>query len=373
MTLEKSEVKALRKWGDDLNQFIINVALALQEQITVNALLLQRHAVGEELDQIPLEDVRQEAKKISERAWTKTKQSVRPENLREIFQQAVNKTKTDSADGDESQESRQESSGSRTLCAGPIAISAMAPEAKDLMERIREAYSAYYDPERDCISPSDIYRFIYWLCRYSGLVRAADSDSSGAADGPHNAAPGELPQPGDWVHIIVNETDHGWHRVEEFNGYQVICPTARSQNRAEGEFDLSWIAERLAKDQVPRIIRAERGNHSSEAWLVLAFDRSDLSTIRTCIWSSPPWEQSILDANEVWVAVYCTTGSSFAQAREDLLNLLALHKVSGRKSDFLAEYADVLEDDISKHVAGYEEQKRTRTGMFYYWTEDDVK
>lgn len=73
-------------------------------------------------------------------------------------------------------------SGSRTVEVGPVTIGCMAPEARDLMETILDAYTKKYEEQKKDtpphlwkkypqVSPDDVYGFVYWLTRYSGLVQ----------------------------------------------------------------------------------------------------------------------------------------------------------------------------------------------------------
>lgn len=64
--------------------------------------------------------------------------------------------------------------GSRVLNPSrAVAIACMAPEARDLMDNIIDAYKEHYDAKMHSSSPEQVYQFTYWLCRYSGLVRPA--------------------------------------------------------------------------------------------------------------------------------------------------------------------------------------------------------
>lgn len=64
--------------------------------------------------------------------------------------------------------------GTRVLNPSPnVAIACMAPEARDLMDTIIDAYKEHYDAKLHSSSPEQVYQFTYWLCRYSGLVRPA--------------------------------------------------------------------------------------------------------------------------------------------------------------------------------------------------------
>ena len=68
-------------------------------------------------------------------------------------------------------------SGTRTLRAGPIAINAMSPEGRDLLEQAMDAWKSHKKelPKKFCgkrYAPG-IYGFAYWLIRYSGLVQPA--------------------------------------------------------------------------------------------------------------------------------------------------------------------------------------------------------
>lgn len=57
----------------------------------------------------------------------------------------------------------------RTVRVGPITISCMDPDARDLMDRtiarFRETCLIQWSEEKD----DGAYRFAYWLFRYSGL------------------------------------------------------------------------------------------------------------------------------------------------------------------------------------------------------------
>ena len=62
---------------------------------------------------------------------------------------------------------------SRTLRAGAVAISCMAPEARDCLDAVMEQWREHWAriPESHRMpDPAAVYGFAYWLLRYSGLV-----------------------------------------------------------------------------------------------------------------------------------------------------------------------------------------------------------
>lgn len=73
-------------------------------------------------------------------------------------------------------------SGSSVVSVGNISIGCMAPEARDLMDTILDEYKKKYKEQKKSmppdlwkkyplVSPDDVYGFVYWLTRYSGLIQ----------------------------------------------------------------------------------------------------------------------------------------------------------------------------------------------------------
>ena len=74
--------------------------------------------------------------------------------------------------------------GSRYLEPIPgVALGCISPEASELLDRIMDEYRKHYEagckihrPEHCGTSPDKVYRFAYWLVRWSGLVQPNERD-----------------------------------------------------------------------------------------------------------------------------------------------------------------------------------------------------
>lgn len=54
-----------------------------------------------------------------------------------------------------------------------IKVSCITPEARDLLDELCKAYEDFFGikPEEETKNPPNPYKVLYWVCRYSGLVK----------------------------------------------------------------------------------------------------------------------------------------------------------------------------------------------------------
>lgn len=75
---------------------------------------------------------------------------------------------------------------------GPIRICCISPEARDLLDRIMEAWEEHLvqlkEHNGQDYEPSH-YGFAYWLVRWSGLVEPSGAASTGVSTGVGDGAP----------------------------------------------------------------------------------------------------------------------------------------------------------------------------------------
>lgn len=59
--------------------------------------------------------------------------------------------------------------GTRMVKVGPISVNAITPEARDLLDKLCEAYEKLYGKE-SIHNTGSVYSILYWAVRYSGLI-----------------------------------------------------------------------------------------------------------------------------------------------------------------------------------------------------------
>lgn len=54
-----------------------------------------------------------------------------------------------------------------------VKVSCITSEARDLLDDLCKSYEDFFEikPEEDTKSPPNPYKVLYWVCRYSGLVK----------------------------------------------------------------------------------------------------------------------------------------------------------------------------------------------------------
>lgn len=97
-------------------------------------------------------------------------------------------------------------SGSRFVSPTPgVTIGAIAPEARELMDDILTAWETWLPKLRETIAGTDhpqpltsdeVYGFVYWLCRWSGLIRPASAPAA-----PVEAVKIAWPESDEFAHV----------------------------------------------------------------------------------------------------------------------------------------------------------------------------
>ena len=76
------------------------------------------------------------------------------------------------------------------------------------------------------------------------------------------------------------------------------------------------------------LVRARTVPYMHRAYLVCVFDKATMAVKRSCIWSTPPWEQSMIPPDEVFGLLLAVPHpESYQKARDMMITVLKEYQV----------------------------------------------